>query len=141
MINGSGLCSSFKLELLEGIHHFDTDLFYLALYSAGAPLSLDTTTGYITDGEIAGPGYVAGGQLLLNPQILGPVARTVYATFDDPIWLDSTLQARGALIYNQSQGNRAVAVLDFLQEQFSNSGIFRVQFPPPGPSTALIRLL
>ena len=141
MINGSGLCSSFKLELLEGIHHFDTDLFYLALYSAGAPLSLDTTTGYITDGEIAGPGYVAGGQLLLNPQILGPVARTVYATFDDPIWLDSTLQARGALIYNQSQGNRAVAVLDFLQEPVSNSGIFRVQFPPPGPSTALIRLL
>ena len=85
--------------------------------------------------------FIAGGQLLLNPQVLGPVARVAYATFDDPVWPGSTLTARGALIYNRSAQQRAVAVLDFVEDQFSNQGDFRVKLPPPGVTTALIRLL
>jgi hypothetical protein len=140
MIAGSGLCSSFKVELLQGMHNLLVDAIFMALYDDTAPLSVDTTTAYVTEGEITGPGYTAGGQRLVNAQILGPVARTAYVTWDDPIW-SGTLTARAALIYNQSVGQRAVAVLDFLTDQNSNQGTFRVQFPPVGPSTALIRLL
>jgi hypothetical protein len=140
MISGSALCSSFKLELLEGFHNFSSDTFMLALYVASAPLSADTTTAYITDGEILGPGYSAGGQALNNVQILGPAGRTAYVTFDDPIWPNSTLVARRALMYNQSKQQRAVAIFDFVTDQSSLNGSFRVQFPPPGPFTSLIRL-
>lgn len=139
MIAGSGICLSFKRELLEGMHDFSTGTYMIALYSANASLSVDTE-GYITEGEISGPGYTAGGIALQNVQILGPEARTVYVTFDNPVWTNSTLEARGALIYAQN-GLRAVAVLDFVTDQSSNTGEFRVMFPPPGPSTALIRIL
>jgi hypothetical protein len=139
MISGSAICSSFKLELLQGIHDFRADQFMMALYTADAALSPDTTA-YITDGEISGPGYAPGGQELVNVQILGPVARASYVTFDDPIWEDSTLSARGGLIYNFSKGQRAVAVVDFLTTLTSNTGPFQVRFPSPGPGTALIRL-
>lgn len=139
--SGSGVCSSFKVELFEGVHNFAFDTFMMALYDSSAMLSVDTTTMYVTDSEISGPGYQAGGMALQNPQILGPTARAAYVTWDDPIWPDSTLQARGALIYNQSKQQRAVAILDFLADQFSNMGNFRVKFPPPGPGTALIRVL
>jgi hypothetical protein len=140
MISGSALCSSFKLELLQAFHNFSTDTFMLALYTASAPLSADTTTAYITDGEILGPGYSAGGQALENVQILGPVGRVAYIAFDDAVWPSSTLVARGALLYNQSKQQRAVAVFDFVTDQSSLNGSFRVQFPPPGPLTSLIRL-
>jgi hypothetical protein len=139
MISG-GTCSSFKLELLEGIHNFLSDQFFMALYTSGANLSVGTTA-YVTDGETAGVGYVAGGQVMLNPQVLGPAALTAYVTWDDPVWLLSTLVARGALIYNQTKQQRAVAVLDFVTDQASNTGPFHVKLPPPGASTALIRLL
>jgi hypothetical protein len=139
MISGSAVCSSFKLELLEKMHNLLVDQIMIALYSSAATISADTTA-YVTDGEISGPGYVAGGRRLLNPQLLGPVARVAYATFSDAVWPGSTLTARGALIYNQSAQQRAIAVLDFLADQSSNAGNFTVKFPPPGPSTALIRL-
>lgn len=139
MISGSTVCSSFKLELLRAMHDLLADQFMIALYSANAPLSADTTA-YITTGEISGPGYTAGGQRLVNPQLLGPVAGVAFATFNDPVWPASTLTARGALIYNQSAQQRAVAVVDFLADQTSNIGNFTVKFPPPGPATALINL-
>ena len=139
MISG-GTSSSFKLELLEGIHNFLVDQFFMALYTSGANLSVGTTA-YVTEGETVGPGYVAGGQVMRNPQVLGPVALTAYVTWDDPVWPLSTLIARGALIYNQTKQQRAVAVLDFVTDQASNSGEFHVKLPPPGASTALIRIL
>jgi hypothetical protein len=139
MITG-GTCSSFKLELLEGIHNFLSDQFFMALYLANANLSVDTAA-YVTGGETAGAGYTAGGQVMRNPQVLGPAARTAFVTWDDPVWPASTLVARGALIYNQTKQQRAVAVLDFVTDQASNTGPFHVKLPPPGPSTALIRLL
>ncbi|HEX4593993.1 MAG TPA: hypothetical protein VH157_06945 [Bryobacteraceae bacterium] len=139
MISGTAVCSSFKLELFQGLHNFSTDTFFMALYQASAPLSPDSTTAYITDGEIVGPGYTAGGQALKNVQILGPVIRTAYATFDDPVWKSSSLTARGALIYNQSKQQRAVLIFDFVTDKTSVSGNFWVRFPPPGPTTALIR--
>jgi hypothetical protein len=136
----SGCCDSFKRELLLAQHDFSAHEFRMALYTADADLS-PSTTAYVTSGEITGPGYTVGGQPLRNVQILGPQSRASYITWDDPVWANSTLKARGALIYNQTAAQRAVVVLDFVTDQSSNSGDFRVKFPPPAPFTALVRLL
>jgi hypothetical protein len=141
VISGTVVCSSFKQELLKAIHNFPTHQFMMALYDATAMLDSNTTN-YITPGEIMGTGYTVGGQLLLNAQVLlDPAARVAYASFDDAVWNNSVIVARGALIYNQSAQQRAVAVLDFGVDRTSNHGPFHVQFPPLGPSTALIRIL
>ena len=140
MISGSSLCSSFKRQLLLGVHHFDVDTFMVALYDGTAPLGPDTTV-YLTTGEISGQGYTAGGQALAGVQILGPAAGISYVTFNDPIWQGASLTARGALIYNQSQAQNSVAVIDFGADKTSNNGMFRMQFPSPSPSTALIRIM
>lgn len=141
MTPGSGFCSSFKTQMLRGLHHLDTDQFFMALYTDAAPLDLNVTTAYITDGEISAPGYSAGGRQLLNPQVLGPVANTAYMTWADAVWVNATIQARAALIYNKSYQAASVAILDFGNDQYSNQGNFTVKFPPPGVSTALVRLL
>ena len=140
MTPGSGYCSSFKRQLLSGLHHLNTDQIFMALYTDDAPLDLNATTTYTTQGEVAAPGYTAGGRLLTGVQVLGPVANTVYATWNDAVWPNSTIQARAALIYNQSYQQAAVAILDFGSDQYSNSGSFIVKFPPPGVNTALVRL-
>lgn len=140
MISGSAICSNFKRELLEARHNFLTDEFRIALYVAAAEISAASTV-YTTTGEVAGIGYAAGGQVLVNAQVLlDPDARIGFATFDDPVWNDSVIVARGALIYNQSAQQRAVAVVDFGVDRTSNHGPFQVQFPPPGANTALIRI-
>jgi hypothetical protein len=138
MISGSTLCTSFKRELLTGVHDFLTQTFRLALY--GETASLDaTTTVYVPGGEISGPGYTAGGQILTSPQVL-QVANVGYATFADAIWPNASLTAFGALLYNDTMQQRAVGVLNFGGPRASNSGNFRVMFPPPGPGTALVRI-
>jgi hypothetical protein len=139
MMSGPKICTGFKRDLLLGYHAFDRDQFALALYTAQAPLDPDDTTSYNALGEVVAPGYTAGGQWLLHPQIL-TMGGICYVTFDDPVWSDSTIVARAALVYNYSSANRAVAILDFGSDQRSNQGSFHVQFPPPGPTTALIRI-
>jgi hypothetical protein len=141
MISGSGFCSSFKKQMFQGLHHLSSDQLFLALYTADAPLDLDATTAYITTDEVAGTGYTAGGQQLSGAELLGPVAYTAYLTFNDAIWPASTITARGGLIYNRSYQQAAIAILDFGSDRYSNAGNFRVKFPPPGPGTALMRLL
>lgn len=139
MITGSKICTLFKQQLLRGKCAFDQDQFMLALYTASAPLDPDATTNYITDGEVVAPGYTAGGQLLTQPQILS-MAQIAYVTFADPVWPASSITARGALLYDLTSQSLAVAILDFGSDQYSNQGMFQVQFPPPGPATALIRI-
>jgi hypothetical protein len=141
MIAASGPCSHFKLDLLKGLHNFLSHEFRMALYTSGANLHANSTAAYTAEGEAVGIGYVAGGQTLRNVRLLGPVARAVFVSWDDVVWPDSTLVARGALIYNQTAGGRAVAVLNFQRDRASSVGEFRVHFPPASPSTALIRLL
>jgi hypothetical protein len=141
MITGSGPCVSFKRELLEALHNFGSHRFMMALYTDAANINVDDTTAYVTAGEASGVGYVAGGAVLNNVQVLGPQSRASYVTWDDPVWSGSTITARAALIYNQTAQQRAVAVLDFGADKSSNNGDFRVKLPPPSPTTALIRLL
>lgn len=130
------LTNSFKQEVLEAVHNFPVDTFKLALYVSTADLGAATTV-YTTAGEISGGGYTAGGVVLtgVTVQLSGGVA---YVDFADATWDPAFFTARGALIYNASKGNKAVAALDFGADKTANSS-FVVQMPSNTASTALIR--
>jgi len=135
------LCTSFKQELLQGIHDFTAstgDTFKIALYTSAASLDA-TTTVYSTSNEVTGTGYTAGGNTLTNvtPTTSGT---TAFVDFDDTTWTSATITAAGALIYNSTDGNRAVAVLDFGGDKTSTNGDFVIQFPTADASNAIIRI-
>jgi len=141
------MCTSFKVDLLNGIHAFGTtvaragttaDTMYMALYTSSATLD-DTTTAYTATNEVSGTGYSAGGQALTT---VAPTSSgtTAYLDFDDETWTSSTITARGALIYNSTQSNKSVAVLDFGADKTSTAGDFTVVFPTADASNAIIRI-
>ena len=147
MAISQAMCTSFKVELLNGIHAFGTtvvrgattaDTFYLALYTSSATLDA-TTTAYTATNEVSGTGYSAGGQALTT---VAPTSSgtTAYLDFDDETWTTATITARGALIYNSTQSNKAVAVLDFGGDKTSTAGDFTVVFPTADASNAIIRI-
>jgi hypothetical protein len=131
-----GMCSSFKQESWLGIHDLDTDTLKLALYTASATLNASTTVYAVTD-EISGAGYTAGGIVLTNVQVLLS-GTTAYVTFDNPVWTGASFTARGALIYNSTKADRAIAVLDFGSDKTA-SGTFTIQLPAANASSALLR--
>ena len=131
-----GMCSSFKQESWLGIHDLDTDVLKMALYTAAADLS-QAATAYTTSGEVTGTGYAAGGETLTNVQVLLS-GTTAYVTFDNPTWANASFTCRGALIYNSSKANRAIAVLDFGADKTA-SGMFTVQLPAATAAAALLR--
>ena len=132
--------TSFKEELYEAVHDFTTDVFKIALYTSSADLGPNTTV-YTTVGEVTGGGYTAGGKTLTGATINSGYG-TAYVSFDTPVtWPGATFTARGALIYNSSKGNRAVAVYNFGQDQ--NAGVmnsFNVNMPANTAQEALIRM-
>lgn len=132
-----GLCSSFKQESWLGIHDLDTDTLKIALYTASATLGPSTTVYTATD-EISGAGYAAGGEVLVNVQVLLS-GTTAYVTFDNPSWTGASFTCRGALIYNATKADRAIAVLDFGSDKTA-SGTFTIQLPAATTSAALLRL-
>lgn len=131
-----GLCSSFKQESWLAIHDLDTDTLKMALYTSAASLGADTTV-YTTTEEVAGTGYLAGGVVLTNVTV-NLSGATAYVSFDNPAWPGSSFVTRGALIYNASKANRAIAVLDFGADKTAGPN-FTVQLPTPSATTALIR--
>jgi hypothetical protein len=139
--------TSFKVELPQGIHNFgptSPDTFKIALYTAIANVG-PTTAVYTTVGEVVGTGYTAGGNtLVIN---VTPVAAnnssgipTSYWSFNNTSWASATFTARGALIYNLSEGNKSVAVLDFGSDKTVNNDIFQIIFPTPDANSAIIRI-
>jgi hypothetical protein len=136
------LCTSFKVEILQAIHNFTAstgDVFKLALYTSSANLDA-TTTVYSATNEVANSGtYTAGGGALTNvtPTSTGT---TAFLDFGDISFTSATITARGALIYNSSKANRAVAVLDFGGDKISTTGTFTVQFPVADATNAIIRI-
>jgi len=132
----SALCNSYKQEILEGVHA-STDTYKIALFDSNAGLSA-TTTAYSTSGEVEGTGYTAGGETL-SGFTTGLSGSTAYLTFSDPSWANSTITARGCMIYNSSKSNKAVAVFNFGQNVSSVNGTFTVDFPGAGGSS-LIRI-
>jgi hypothetical protein len=131
-----GMCSSFKQESWLGIHDLATDTLKLALYTAAANLSQATTV-YTPTGEVVGTGYIAGGIPLVNVQVLLS-GTTAYVTFDNPVFANASFVCRGGLIYNDSEADRAIAVLDFGADKTAN-GTFTIQLPAATAASALLR--
>jgi hypothetical protein len=137
------IANSFKKELLEGEHDFDTgaDVFKLALYSSNATLN-SSTTSYTSTGEVSPSGeYATGGGTLVNSGT-SVVDGVAFVDFADLSFTGVTLTARGALIYNTSATNTlaAVAVLDFGSDKTATSGTFTIQFPDANDTQAIIRI-
>lgn len=135
------MCTSFKVEILQAVHDFTNttgDDFYIALYTSSATLDA-TTTAYSATNEVSGTGYTAGGNLLTNvtPTSSGT---TAFTDFADTTWSTATITARGALIYNSSKSDKAVAVLDFGSDKTSTAGDFTIIFPTADASNAIIRI-
>jgi hypothetical protein len=132
----SAICNSYKQEILEGVHS-SSDTYKIALFTSSATLDASTTA-YSATNETSGTGYSAGGATLAN-FASGLSGSTAYITFDDVVFSDSTITARGCLIYNSSKSNKAVAVFDFGSDIVSVSGSFTIDLPSAGASS-LIRI-
>lgn len=134
----TAVCNSFKKELAEGTHDFSADTIKIALYSSSASLDADTTA-YTTTNEVTGTGYTAGGATLTvtAPAISG---NTVVIDFDDASWAASTITARGALIYNSTQTNKAIAVINFGADYSTTNGTLTITFPAATATAAILRI-
>lgn len=130
------LTTSFKQEVLLGVHDLDTDTLKIALYTAEASLGASTTV-YSSANETTGTGYTAGGKTLTGASVLTS-GTTAYVDFDNAVWDPAAFTARGALIYNASKGNKAIAVLDFGSDKTATT-TFTVQMPANTADAALIR--
>lgn len=136
-----GICTSFKQELLEAVHNFSTsggDTFKLALYTSAATLD-GTTTVYITANEVSGAGYTTGGGTLTNAGT-NASGTEAFVDFQDFTFANSTITARGGLIYNSSKSNKAVAVVNFGTDQSTSNSNFTIQFPAAGAGSAIVRI-
>lgn len=136
MIN-QGQTTSFKREILLGVHDLPVDALYIALYTAFASIDAATTV-YTSVSEITGTGYTAGGILLTNVTV-SAIDGVAYVSFDNPTWSPATLTARGALIYNSTKGNKSIAVLDFGSDK-TMSPAFVITLPANAATSAVIRI-
>lgn len=134
------MCSSFKQQLFLGEHDLDTDVIKMALYISAATLDASTTV-YTTSNEVSSSGtnYTAGGNTLTGATV-SLSGTTAFVDFADTSWPSAAFTARGALIYNASKSNKAIAVLDFGSDKTVTSGTFTVQMPANTASDALIRI-
>ena len=128
--------TSFKAELYQGIHDLTTDVIKIALYTANANLNEDTTAYSSTD-EVAATGTYSLGGAQLTPITVSTSGYTAYVGFPNISWTGA-ITARCALIYNETQGNKSVAVLDFGSDKTSTT-TFTITMPTNGATTSLIR--
>tara|TARA_E500000305_G_C3995039_1_gene224082 strand:+ start:474 stop:980 length:507 start_codon:yes stop_codon:yes gene_type:complete len=162
----TGLCNSFKHELLKGLHDFDSDTFKIALikasptdsYSAattnysvgsydndgGTSFSVNTTlTGNNNDEHANGNGYTTNGNTLGSVSVT-LTSTTAHIDFADPQWTSATIDSDGCLIYNASSkgsvAGRAVCVISFGSTQSADNGTFTITMPSDGASTSIIRV-
>jgi hypothetical protein len=149
MAISQAMCTSFKVELLSGGHNFNTtnvarlvdtqDVFKLALYTSSATLDA-TTTAYSVSDETSGTGYSAGGGTLTVSAVPQASGTTAILDFADLTFSTATITANGALIYNDTNSDTAVAVLAFGGDKTSTNGDFTIQFPAFDASNAIIRI-
>ena len=140
MAISSAIANSFKQELLVEGHNLTNgaDSIKLALYTSSATLGAGTTV-YVTTGQATGTNYSAGGNALTNvtPALSGS---TAICDFADLTFGTATVTARGCLIYNSTNGNKAIAVIDFGGDKTSTAGNFTIVFPAANATAAIIRL-
>jgi hypothetical protein len=139
--------TNFKVELPQGIHNFgptSPDTYKIALYTSAANIGPATAV-YTTSGEVVGTGYVAGGNTLtisVTPTSGNNSSGvpTSFWSFNNTSWTGATFTARGALIYNLTEGNKSVAVLDFGSDKTVSNDTFQIIFPTPDANSAIVRI-
>ena len=139
--------TSFKVELMQAVHNFgptSADTFKIALYTSSASIGASTTA-YTASGEVSGTGYTAGGVTLTisTTPTSGNNASgvpTAFVSFAPVSWASATFTARGALIYNSTDSNRSVAVLDFGTDKTVNNDTFQIIFPTASADSAVVRI-
>ena len=149
MAISQAMCTSFKVELLSGGHNFNTanvarsantqDSFKMALYTSSASLGA-ATTAYTSSGETSGTGYTAKGQALTVSAVPTSTGTTAFLDFADETFSTASITAQGAMIFNTTQSDKAVAILDFGGDKTSTAGDFSVVFPTPDATNAIIRI-
>lgn len=127
--------TSFKQELYQAVHNLSSDTIYIALYTGDANLNADTTA-YTSSNEVVASGYTAGGQELTGVSISSS-GYTAYVNWSNVSWT-AAITARCALIYNVTQGNKSIAVIDFGADKTSTT-TFTITMPANTATTALIR--
>ena len=139
--------TSFKVELMQAVHNFgptSADTFKIALYTSSASIGASTIA-YTASGEVSGTGYTAGGVPLTisTTPTSGNNASgvpTAFVSFAPVSWASATFTARGALIYNSTDSNRSVAVLDFGTDKTVNNDTFQIIFPTASADSAVVRI-
>lgn len=143
-ITTNAITNSFKEDLLNGLHDFAVstgDVYKLALYDSSATIGADTTSYAVgISGQVGNTGqYSAGGGALVNA-LVSVNGTTAFVDFDDLSFTGVTLTAAGALIYNTSESNKSVCVLDFGGDKTATAGTFTIQFPAANNTQAIIRI-
>ena len=140
----SAMCNSFKQELLGGVHDLDTDTLKIALISnTNTGTYGASTTNYsnvtVNSDEATGTNYVTGGNTLASA-VISLDGSTAIVDFADTTWASATVSADGCVIYNASQGNAAIAVIDFGGTKTSTNGDFTVQMPTANAANSILRI-
>ena len=140
----TAMCNSFKQELLGGVHDLDTDVLKIALIEDTPSGTYDaSTTNYsnvtVNSDEAVGTNYVTGGNTL-GSAVIALDGSTATVDFADTTWSSATVSADGCIIYNSTQGNAAVAVIDFGGTKTSTNGDFTIQLPAADASNAIVRI-
>ena len=133
------MCTQFKRDVMLGLHDLDSDTIKIALYTSSASLGA-ATTAYTTSGEVAsGGGYTTGGVTLASASVIN---NGTSGCFDatDPEWTSATFTARGAMIYNDTESDLAIAILDFGGDFTVAGGTFKIVFPAQTASNAIVRI-
>ena len=141
MAISTAMCTSFKQEILVGTHNFTAssgNTFKLALFTSSASLGASTPA-FSSSNEVSGTGYSSGGGTLtsVTPTTSGT---TALWDFNDLTFSSSTITANGALIYNDTQSDKAVCTLAFGGDKTSTAGDFTITFPAADASNAIIRI-
>jgi hypothetical protein len=140
----TAMCNSFKQELLGGVHDLDTDSIKLALIKASPTGTYNASTTNYSDvtnntDEASGTNYANGGQVLDGASITLS-GSTAIVDFTDEVFTDVTISADGCIIYNSSQGNKAICVIDFGGTVSATAGDLTIEFPTADASNAVIRI-
>lgn len=140
----TAMCTSFKSELLGGLHDLDTDSLKLALIKASPSGTYDaSTTNYSTvtgnSDEASGTNYTAGGQVLDGASITTD-GTTAIVDFTDEVFSNVTVSADGCIIYNTANSNSAICVIDFGGTVSATAGDLTIEFPAADASNAIVRI-
>jgi hypothetical protein len=140
----TAMCNSFKQELLGGVHDLDTDVLKLALIKATPTGTYNASTTNYSDvtgnsDEASGTNYTAGGQQL-DGAAISLSGSTAIVDFTDEVFNNVTVSADGCIIYNTSQANKAICVIDFGGTVSATAGDLTIEFPVADASNAVIRI-